>query len=257
MNDTIGNKRPLGTRWCSIGSWIAGIGIALALIGVAGGRTGLLPPLLSFSGFGIGALLSIVSAVVLVIGLALSKGSGGGISGGRAWGSLVGGLALVAIAMAMRPASSGGSVPIHDLTTDLANPPAFGEKMIAARAQDGAQNPPEYSGEATAQAQRAAYPNLASLQLDNSADEVFSASEQIVAEFGWKQIDSDPATGRIEATESTAWFGFRDDVVIRISGDGAQTTVDVRSKSRVGRGDMGANAARIQRFLDRLDEQLK
>jgi uncharacterized protein (DUF1499 family) len=62
----------------------------------------------------------------------------------------------------------------------------------------------------------------------------------------------DTAAGRIEAVDTTFWFGFQDDIVIRIRGEAAGTRVDVRSKSRVGRGDLGANARRIRGFLEAL-----
>ena len=61
-----------------------------------------------------------------------------------------------------------------------------------------------------------------------------------------------PAEGRLEATARTRWFGFRDDVVVRVRPDGAGSRVDVRSVSRVGRSDLGTNARRIRGFMDAL-----
>jgi uncharacterized protein (DUF1499 family) len=71
--------------------------------------------------------------------------------------------------------------------------------------------------------------------------------------MGWEIAEADAAAGRIEATDTTFWFGFKDDVVIRIrpAEDGG-SIVDIRSKSRVGMSDVGANAARIRAFRDRL-----
>ncbi|MEX2241047.1 MAG: DUF1499 domain-containing protein [Burkholderiales bacterium] len=67
--------------------------------------------------------------------------------------------------------------------------------------------------------------------------------------MGWEIVATDAAAGRIEATDTTFWFGFKDDVVIRVEGDGAGSRVDVRSVSRVGVGDVGANAKRIRAYL--------
>jgi len=65
-------------------------------------------------------------------------------------------------------------------------------------------------------------------------------------------VASDAAAGRIEATATTRWFGFKDDVIVRIRPEAAGSRVDVRSVSRVGRGDLGANAARVREFLAKL-----
>jgi uncharacterized protein (DUF1499 family) len=73
----------------------------------------------------------------------------------------------------------------------------------------------------------------------------------LVAEFGWKQAAADRQAGRIEATDTTAMYGFKDDVVIRIRPRGEGSLIDLRSVSRVGQSDLGANAARIQAFMER------
>ena len=70
--------------------------------------------------------------------------------------------------------------------------------------------------------------------------------------MGWEIVASDAAKGTIEATATTALFGFKDDVVIRLSADGANTKVDMRSASRAGVSDLGANAARIAAYFDTL-----
>jgi uncharacterized protein (DUF1499 family) len=70
--------------------------------------------------------------------------------------------------------------------------------------------------------------------------------------MGWEIVAADPAARRIEATDQTFWFGFKDDVVIRLTAADGGTVLDVRSKSRVGRGDVGTNARRIRSYLDRV-----
>ncbi len=146
------------------------------------------------------------------------------------------------------------SVPrIHDITTDTRNPPAF---VAIAPLRADAPNPLEYSGEDVAQEQRRAYPELTTFATDLYPSIVFDHADAVVQTLGWELVDSDREAGRIEATETTTWFGFKDDIVIRIQGSDDGSLVDVRSKSRVGMSDVGANAARIQRFLDALEERV-
>ncbi len=250
MIDDKPTKLPRGSRWCSIGSFLAGFGILLVVVGPITARLGMLSPIGAFSAFGMGLLLILLSLFVLAIGLLLSKGSGGDVAAGRAWGSLIAGAVVLVPLLASYP--SGEPAPaIHDLTTDVSDPPQFAA-IVAVREADNAQNPPEYAGEETAQLQQAAFPDLQTLQLNASPDAVFAAAEQVVAELGWEVVAADPAAGLVEATDTTRWFRFKDDVVIRVRASAGGTEVDVRSKSRVGRGDMGANAARIRLFLEQL-----
>jgi uncharacterized protein (DUF1499 family) len=253
MADATEQKPARGTGWCGIGSWFAGLGLGAAAIGLMGARAGL-SSIGAFSAFGIGVLICLVALAVLLIGLLLSKGSGGAHSPARVWGAFVAAAVLVAISYGGF-SSSGGAPPIHDITTDIDNPPAF-DKVIALREADGAQNPPEYAGAETAAQQQAAFPDLETLRLQQPRDEVFAAAEAAARGMGWEIVAADAALGRIEATETTDWFRFRDDVVIRISAAGDMTEVDIRSKSRVGMGDMGANAARIRAFLVALQSEL-
>lgn len=135
---------------------------------------------------------------------------------------------------------------IHDITTDTANPPAFVD-VVPLRAD--ATNPVDYPGEETAMLQREGYPDLEPLQLSQSAGQVFERALEVAREMGWEIVAAVPSEGRIEATATTLWFGFKDDVVIRIVPDGDGSRLDIRSKSRVGRSDVGANAARIRKFI--------
>ncbi|MBT8141005.1 MAG: DUF1499 domain-containing protein [Gammaproteobacteria bacterium] len=142
--------------------------------------------------------------------------------------------------------------PIHDITTDTRNPPAFVDML---ELRKDAPNPASYDP-AIAQQQLDAYPDLQTLELSASNTDVFSAALKVVDSFGWDNVSSDVKTGRIEATDTTTWYGFKDDVVIRIQASGAQTLVDVRSKSRLGKSDLGANAKRIRKFLDALQSRV-
>lgn len=138
---------------------------------------------------------------------------------------------------------------IHDITTDTADPPAFVE-LLALRS--GAQNPPEYPGEETAALQREAYPDLAPIRIRAQKDAVFAAAVRVAMELGWEIVAQAPGEGRIEAVDTTRYFGFRDDVVVRLRQRDGEIVVDVRSKSRVGLSDVGTNAARIRSFRERL-----
>ncbi|MDJ0927476.1 MAG: DUF1499 domain-containing protein [Gammaproteobacteria bacterium] len=252
MSDTTSAKRPRGTRWCSIGSWGAAIGMVMAVLGVAGVRIGIFSTVGAFLVFGVGALMGAISILMLLGGLVLSKGTGGDVDAGRVYGALIGAVLLIAAILILRP-DTGGAPPIHDITTDLDNPPAFSEAMRTARSDGGAENPPEYSGGDTPDLQRAAFPELQTVIISKPPADVFKAAEKVATEFGWEVVNADASAGLLEATDTTKWFRFKDDVVIRIQPSGAGSAVDVRSKSRVGRGDMGANATRIKAFLTRLD----
>jgi hypothetical protein len=140
--------------------------------------------------------------------------------------------------------------PIHDITTDLESPPPF-EAILPLRAD--APNPAVYGGDSIAAQQREGYPELGPLVLEAPSPEVFRLALDTARDMGWEVVDSDPDEGRIEATDTTFWFGFKDDIVVRV-GEAAEggTRVDVRSVSRVGRSDVGTNAARIGEFLERL-----
>lgn len=134
---------------------------------------------------------------------------------------------------------------IHDITTDTANPPAF---VAIAPLRADAPNPVAYEGEEIAQQQREGYPDIETLTLSMAPAAAFEQALSAATNLGWKIVDANASDGRIEATETTFWFGFKDDVVIRIQGAGDSAVLDIRSKSRVGRSDVGANAARIRKF---------
>lgn len=138
---------------------------------------------------------------------------------------------------------------IHDITTDTANPPQF-VAVLPLRAD--AANPPEYAGEEVAAQQREAYPDIHPLQLPLAPERTFELALQTALGQGWEIVAAMPQDGRIEATATTFWFGFKDDVVIRVTADNGGSRVDVRSKSRVGRSDVGANASRVRAFLGEL-----
>lgn len=143
--------------------------------------------------------------------------------------------------------------PIHDITTDTHDVPAF-EALVDEREQ--APNAVEYPGEEVAAQQREAYPDLESRRYAASLGEVFEAAEAAAALMRWQVVEADREAGRIEAVAMTPWYGFQDDVVVRLREDDGEVTVDVRSASRIGRSDLGVNAERIREYLANLDTQL-
>ena len=145
--------------------------------------------------------------------------------------------------------SGGGAPPIHDITTDTDDPPAF-----VAAVPLNAPGRTDYDP-AVAEQQRAAYPDLAPAMLTAAPAEAFDRALAVVREMGWELLADDADALRIEATDRSFWFGFPDDVVVRVAPDGeAGSRVDVRSLSRVGGGDLGVNARRVREFVAALAE---
>ncbi len=137
--------------------------------------------------------------------------------------------------------------PIHDITTDTVTPPPF---VDIAPLRADAPNPVDYEGEVIAEQQRDAYPDLQTIALSLSPADAFERASAAAHAQGWDIVAEAPSDGRIEASDTTFWFGFIDDVVIRIAPSNGGSKLDIRSKSRVGRSDVGANAARIRAFLE-------
>ena len=157
------------------------------------------------------------------------------------------GLSLAAIGSVGALAWKASRVPaIHDITTDTVQPPPF---LAVLPLRAGAPNPAEYGGPAIAAKQRQAFPDLGPLSLNLPSGRAFDRALAAARAMGWELVASDPAGGRIEATDTTFWFGFKDDIVIRVLPQPAGSRVDVRSVSRVGVGDIGANAARVRKYL--------
>jgi uncharacterized protein (DUF1499 family) len=150
----------------------------------------------------------------------------------------------------------GGTFPsIHDITTDWDNPPQF-HAILPLREAAGAYSV-TYEGAKISDQQRKAYPDIAPLTADLGPAEVFTRALKTAEQMGWTIVAVDPAAGRIEASQRSRWFGFTDDVVIRIVPAESGSRVDVRAVSRVGSGDLGVNAARVRAYLAALREASK
>ena len=160
--------------------------------------------------------------------------------------------ALLGVAAAAPPMlflkAARGVPPIHDITTDVADPPAF-DKLLPERlkSDNGAAYDPDVGA-----VQRVSYPDLAPHPFAGPPAAAYDKALAAAKALGWEIAAADAASGRIEATATTAWFGVKDDVVVRVRPSGTASVVDVRSMSRVGISDVGANARRIREFFAQL-----
>jgi uncharacterized protein (DUF1499 family) len=139
--------------------------------------------------------------------------------------------------------------PIHDITTDVEHPPQFVALLPERRKSP---NGFEYGGPAIAEQQKKAYPDIVSKQLALQPTDAINHAVEAAKSLGWRIVETDGIAGRIEATATTSWFGFEDDIVVRIQPFAHGSRLDVRSASRVGRSDLGTNARRIREFLAKL-----
>jgi uncharacterized protein (DUF1499 family) len=140
---------------------------------------------------------------------------------------------------------------IHDITTDTENPPRF---VSILPLRENAPNSSEYGGPEIGAKQRAAYPDLVPAVLPVPPNKAYEQALTAARKMGWVIVDANPADGQIEATDTTLWFGFKDDIVIRITPAELGSRVDIRSVSRVGKSDVGINAKRIRKYLKELKQ---
>ena len=157
--------------------------------------------------------------------------------------------AILALGALLRGAGAARALIALILGLAIAAVPAAGYVLArsAPRINDISTDPQEQSEE-----QRKAYPDIQPLRLQMAPNIAFERAKGAIEEAGWQLVREDASAGRIEAVATTFWFGFKDDVVVRVAGDGSGSRVDVRSKSRVGKGDLGTNAQRIRTYQKRL-----
>ena len=193
----------------------------------------------------IGTLLAMLGALLSLAGIVHAlRAHVGGVALG-AVGFVVGVVPSVMVLHQYRLART--VPPINDISTDLQNPPAY----VAAAANDFWKGKEMSYPAGFADSVRRGYPDLAALALPIPAGRAFGVAHRTAAGMpAWEITAIDSAAGRIEATATTRWFGFKDDIVIRVTPRGTDSSVvDMRSKSRVGKSDVGANAARIRTYL--------
>lgn len=165
--------------------------------------------------------------------------------------------------------------PIHDVSTRPDDPPAFSPAMLSQRAARPDTNPvvslavpvstlEKYQGprfaemgdQTLGEIAAAAYPDVRPLTTPAAPDAAFAAALAEARSQGWEIVTEDAAARTLDATATTFWFGFKDDVAVRVRAEGAGSVIDVRSTSRVGLSDLGANAARIESYLAGIEGRL-
>jgi uncharacterized protein (DUF1499 family) len=236
-------------------NYLSWLGLTLAVVGLLGLGASGLGFRLGFREFKTGISLaknsgwiSLAAVVVCLVGLVLSLAQV--LPGGMVpalIGLVIGGFVSVVMLKWKRNLDS---VPyIHDITTDTENPPLF-VAVLPLRA--GAPNSAEYGGPELAKQQKEGYPDLKPGSMSSPPERAFSRALQAARDMGWEIVAFDVKALRIEATDTTRWFGFKDDVVVRLAPSPTGSRIDVRSVSRVGKSDVGTNARRINAYLARV-----
>ena len=225
---------------------LGGTGAALFVLGPLLIQVDALSSYAGFRFFMLGAMLGLIALLLGAIGLWQTRSASGRGGRSRAVAGAVLGAATTAIVL-FTAGSARDLPPINDITTNPDDPPVFraAGDLPANRDRDLA-----YPGEEFASRQRAAYPDLLPIRVEINPDEALGRARRVIRELGWELTGEDPSAGILEALDVTHVFRFVDDVVIRIRPSSGGAVVDLRSKSRDGRGDMGANATRIRAFRD-------
>ncbi|MDO8875582.1 MAG: DUF1499 domain-containing protein [Pseudolabrys sp.] len=244
MSDT--SRTPAGkglSKYALSGLVLGAGGIAALTVSAIGYRLGWWQVVTALSISEWAAYVAALGLVVSAIGAVLSR------PGTRRRGFLLSVIGIVAslpvVVMAMQWEYAARTYPsINDISTDTEDPPVFWDMP----------NPTLYPGAAAAALQRAAYPDLAPLNLGVAPDRAYALAKALTKDKGWEIVADEPKEGRIEAVDRSLLYGFRDEIVIRIAASGGGARVDLRSRSRIGRIDRGVNARRIRGFLSALKE---
>jgi uncharacterized protein (DUF1499 family) len=236
-----------------IAAWLAlfggVIGVALALAGIVAAHFSLTRPFVGFELFLLGlgfALVALIFAIIALLMMAFSPARR--IAMAR---TITGGILSLAILIPVVLLIVTHPYPaINDITTDTKNPPEFvhAQELPANQGRDLKYNVAVY---APVQEAAPAYKELAPLKMDGAPDDVFKKTEIIVGEAPvWQITYTDPQTHQLEGVATSWLFRFQDDFVIQVRpADGGGSWLEMRSKSRDGKGDFGANYNRIQSFF--------
>jgi uncharacterized protein (DUF1499 family) len=220
----------------------------IALLGLLGAYFGILAPLTGFYGFALGALVGgSITVLVSLVAVFLARGGRDPDGMRLAVAGLAVGVGLVLIVLAAA-APGGGLPPINDITTDLESPPEFAPSSIVLDyVGRNMSYPPEFVEQV-----RQAYPDLQSIRFDTPPQELYQKALATAVDLGWEITARSDERLVFDAKEETSLFRFVDDITVRVVGESPGSKLDIRSKSRDGRGDLGANAARIRRFAEAL-----
>lgn len=222
------------------------VGVSAAALGPVGAMLGVLKPMWGFGTLGLGLLFGVLAVIVGLGGLWSTRAASGRGGRGRALIGVGLGLLVVFAVGAGRSGTERGA-NYNDITTDLSDPPSFKHaQQIEANLGRDFGYPKEFEAE-----QRLLYPDLAPIAFGSPPADAFRSAEATAEKLGWEITHRD-APNQIEATETSTIFRFVDDIVVRIRPTAAGSTIDIRSKSRVGRSDLGINAKRIRAFREAL-----
>jgi hypothetical protein len=158
-------------------------------------------------------------------------------------------LLVVGSIMSSMVGGGGKGGAIHNISTDQETPPQF---SAAQQQRPADSNPLAYTAE-IAEIQQSKYPELDSIRSQQTTAESFTKALATAKAMDWEVYAQSPTSGIIEAVDTTFWFGFKDDIVIRVQASDSGSQIDLHSVSRVGQSDMGANAKRIQAFIERFN----
>jgi uncharacterized protein (DUF1499 family) len=236
--------------WSKLLTSLAILSVAILFLGPLGYKSGILPLEPSLLSLIVSLGLAVICLLVSIIMVGVSVKAG--LTRNRNMITMALVISLVPVLLVGVQLKKATSVPqIHDISTDTSNPPQF-QKIVQLRknAKNGLEYELEGSADKLAQAQKMAYPMIKTFNSGLSVAEALDRSEWVLLELGLEIVNKDQETGIVEATDTTFWYGFKDDVVIRIRSKGDGSIIDLRSVSRVGVSDVGVNAARILKFVD-------
>lgn len=240
---------PPSRRWSpfALGAFaLAVLAAGTGALAAFGSRSGVWHYRVGFQVLEWAAYGGIAAAVLAILAMVLTRGDSGRKGFFVALFALVLGVLVAFIPWnAQRTARS--APPIHDITTDLENPPEFAA-LVPRR--DDSPIPVEYGGPQVAAQQRRAYPDIRPLILDLPVERAFQRALDTAVGMGWEIVAASASAGRIEATDRTFWFGFHDDVVVRLTPLDSRTVIDVRSLSREGESSARSNADRVRSYLE-------
>ena len=236
--------------WSKVLISLAVLSLAILFLGPLGYKSGILPlgpSLLSLIvSLGLAVICFLVSVIMVSVSVkrALTKN--------RNMIAMALVISLVPVLLVGMQLKKASSLPqIHDISTDTSNPPQF-QKIVQLRknAKNGLKYELEGSSEKLAETQKTAYPMVKTFDTGLSVAEAVDRSAMVLSELGLEIVNKDRDAGIVEATDTTFWYGFKDDVVVRVGSKGDGSIIDLRSVSRVGVSDVGVNAARILKFVD-------
>lgn len=240
------------TRWWTwlllVSAVIAVILLMVAPLGYKYNVAPLQPSLMSLAVSFLAAILIFLACLVLVF-----VAQKNGLPANRNLLLLAMGISLVPMIVMGPQIQAARSVPpIHDITTDTFNPPQFDEiaEIRQYAPNDLAYGDKQHTPEELAEKQQQAYPDIKPLKTDLSVGEAVIQAQAVLERQGLDVINVNQGQGIVEATDTSFWFGFKDDLVVRVRPENSGSVVDVRSVSRVGQSDIGVNAARIETFLE-------